>query len=84
MLPGAAPLAEQIAFLLLGPPIMTGLFRRMARGWARSVQGGKVRQRIESLRRLIAMRPLAFAEAIHPRSIKPLELANKEHRVRTH
>lgn len=49
----ASPLWQQILFFLLAPPIMAFLIRLISRGWARTVQGGRVsektatRQRIE-------------------------------------
>jgi len=43
--PGASPVAEQIAVLLLGPPIMTLLWLLMSSGWAGLVQGGAVSDR---------------------------------------
>jgi hypothetical protein len=69
--PGAASLWEQLAFGLLGPPIMAILFRFMARGWAMTVQGGTVsnktvkRQRIEFWGMLIAMYVLVLGEFIY-------------------
>ena len=69
--PGAAPLWEQLAIGILGPPIMAVLFRFMARGWAMSVQGGSVsketekRQRIEFWGMLVAMYLSVFGEFIY-------------------
>lgn len=45
--PGAAPLWEQVAIGILGPPIMAILFRYMARGWAMTVQRGSVSQKTQ-------------------------------------
>jgi uncharacterized membrane protein HdeD (DUF308 family) len=45
MRPGAAPLGEQLAILILGPPIMASLFWIMSRGWAHTVQGEVVSDR---------------------------------------
>jgi hypothetical protein len=42
MRPGAAPLGEQIAILVLGPPIMSCMWWVMSRGRAMSIQGGAV------------------------------------------
>jgi hypothetical protein len=42
---GAAPLPEQIAILLLGPPIGTWIWWILSRGWAKGVQGGSVSER---------------------------------------
>lgn len=59
--PDAAPIPEQLAILILGPPIMAALVWIMSRGWAATVQGGVVsektkrRQRIEFWAFLIAM-----------------------------
>jgi len=59
--PGAAPLWEQLAFAIFGPPTMAILFKFMARGWALTVQGGTVsrktvkRQRTEFWAMLLAM-----------------------------
>jgi uncharacterized membrane protein HdeD (DUF308 family) len=42
MCPGALPVGQQIALLLLGPPITTFVWLLMSRGWAGLVQGGAV------------------------------------------
>jgi hypothetical protein len=50
--PGAAPLWEQLAIGIFGPPIMAILFRFMARGWAMTVQGGTVSQKTDKRQRI--------------------------------
>jgi len=71
MLPGAAPLGEQIAILILGPPIMATLIWFMSRGWATSIQGGvasdktKRRQKVEFWVVLVAMYFLGFGMALY-------------------
>jgi hypothetical protein len=45
MRPGAAPLSEQIAILLLGPPIMSAFWWLASRNFGRIVQGGSVSAR---------------------------------------
>ncbi len=56
---------------------MAGLFRLMARGWARTVQGGKIspktvrRQRIEFWGMLILMYFIVLGEFIYAGFIKP-------------
>ncbi len=68
---GAAPLWEQIARCVAGPPIMAFLIRLMSRGWARTVQGGTIseptekRQRIEFWAVPIFMYPLVLVEIIY-------------------
>jgi hypothetical protein len=70
MRPGAAPLSEQLAILIAGPPIMAGLVHIMSRGWARTVQAGNVsertrrRQKAEFWAMLIAMYLIGFGMAI--------------------
>ena len=71
MLPGAAPLGEQIAILILGPPIMATLIWFMSRGWVTSIQGGvasdktKRRQKVEFWVVLVAMYFLGFGMALY-------------------
>lgn len=71
MRPGAAPLGEQIAILILGPPIMAGIIWLMSRGWAMGVQGGsasertKVRQKIEFWMVLVTMYVIGFGMALY-------------------
>lgn len=71
MRPSAAPLGEQLAILILGPPIMAGLMWLMSRGWASSIQGGTVsnrtrrRQKIEFWAVLIAMYLIGFGMALY-------------------
>ena len=71
MRPGAAPLGEQPAILLVGPPVMAGLIWLMSRGWAIGVQGGsasertKVRQKIEFWMVLVAMYVIGFGMALY-------------------
>lgn len=71
MRPGAAPLGEQLAILIVGPPVMAGLFWLMSRGWAFSVQGGKAsertkgRQKIEFWMILVAMYVIGFGMALY-------------------
>jgi hypothetical protein len=68
---GAAPLGEQIAILILGPPIMATLIWFMSRGWATSIQGGvasnktKHRQKVEFWVVLVAMYFLGFGMALY-------------------
>ena len=45
MRPGAAPLSEQFATLVIGPPIMSMLWWLGSRNFARIVQGGSVSER---------------------------------------
>jgi hypothetical protein len=69
--PGAAPIWEQLAFGVLGPPIMALLFRFMVRVFALTAQGGTVsaktqkRQRIEFWGMLSIMYLLVIAEFIY-------------------
>jgi hypothetical protein len=71
MRPGAAPLGEQLAILIVGPPVMACLIWLGRRGWARTVQGGKasertkVRQKIEFWMVLIFMYVLGFGMALY-------------------
>jgi hypothetical protein len=68
---GAAPLGEQIAILILGPPIMATLIWFMSRGWATSIQRGvasnktKRRQKVEFWVVLVAMYFLGFGMALY-------------------
>jgi len=43
--PDAAPLWQQLAIVILGPPIMAWLVRLMSRGWALTVQGGTISEK---------------------------------------
>ncbi len=43
--PSAAPVGEQIAIFVLGPPVMASLIWLMSRGWAHTVQGEVVSDR---------------------------------------
>jgi hypothetical protein len=69
--PGAAPLGEQLAILLLGPPIMAGLIWFMSRGWALFVQGGvasdrtKRRQKVEFWIVLVVMYAIGIGMALY-------------------
>lgn len=45
MRPGAAPLSEQLAILLLGPPIMSAFWWLASRNFGRIVHGGSVSAR---------------------------------------
>jgi len=69
--PGAAPLGEQLAILIAGPPVMAALIWFMSRGWAKSVQGGvasdrtKARQKIEFWMVLAVMYVLGFGMALY-------------------
>lgn len=45
LLAAAGPIPEQIAILLFGPPITAIVWSFLARGWAYSIQGGKVSER---------------------------------------
>ena len=71
MRPGAAPLGEQLAILIVGPPIMAGLVWLMSRGWAIGVQRGsasektRMRQKVEFWMVLIAMYVIGFAMALY-------------------
>jgi hypothetical protein len=55
------PIWEQIAIVLIGPPVMACAWWILSRGWARIVQGGttsektKRRQKVEFWGLLIAM-----------------------------
>jgi hypothetical protein len=57
----ATPLWEQIAIVLIGPPVMACAWWVLSRGWAKTVQGGmasertKRRQKVEFWGLLIAM-----------------------------
>lgn len=70
MRPGAAPLGEQLAILIAGPPVMAGLIWLMSRGWAKTIQGGtatertKSRQKIEFWMVLVVMYVLGFGMAL--------------------
>ena len=65
------PLGEQIAVVLLTPPVITALWWLMSRGWASIVQGGdptertKRRQRGEFFVLLIVMYMISFGMAIY-------------------
>jgi hypothetical protein len=69
--PGAAPLWEQLAIGVFGPPIMAFILRFMMRGWAMTVQGGTVserterRQRIEFWVVLVLMYAIVWGEFIY-------------------
>jgi hypothetical protein len=69
--PGAAPVPEQLAILILVPPIMAALVWIMSRGWAATVQGGVVsertkrRQKIEFWALLIAMYLIGFGMFVY-------------------
>jgi hypothetical protein len=71
MRPGAAPLWEQVITLIAGPPIMTGLWWLMSRGWAANVQGGtasemtKRRQKMEFKILLIVMYLVGFGMLLY-------------------
>ena len=71
MRPGAAPLPEQLAILLVGPPIMAALIWLMSRGWALSVQGGsaseetKRRQKMEFWTALVVMYAIVIALVLY-------------------
>ncbi len=71
MRPGSAPIGEQIAILIVGPPLMASLFWLMSRGWATTVQGGvpsektKRRQKVEFWIVLIAMYLIGFSMAFY-------------------
>ena len=68
---GAAPLWEQLAILIIGPPIMAAFFWLMSRGWALGVQGGtasdktKQRQKIEFWMLLVAMYVIGLGMALY-------------------
>jgi hypothetical protein len=68
---GAAPLGEQLAIVLLGPPIMAALVWFMSRGWALSVQAGvasdrtKRRQRVEFWMVLALMYSITIGMAVY-------------------
>ncbi len=71
MRPGAAPIGEQLAILIAGPPVMACLLWLMSRGWANSVQGGSVsertkhRQKLEFWIVLIAMYVIGICMALY-------------------
>jgi hypothetical protein len=71
MRPGALPLSEQIILDIIAPPIITGVWWIMARGWAASVQGGsasettKKRQKWEFLAILLIIYVLAIGITIY-------------------
>jgi uncharacterized membrane protein HdeD (DUF308 family) len=71
MRPGAAPLGEQLAILILGPPIMATLVWFMSRGWAHTVQGEVVsertkhRQKVEFWILLITMYAISIGMSIY-------------------
>ena len=44
----ALPLANQILLLLLAPPILSGVFWVMSRGWAQNVQGESISKKTKS------------------------------------
>ena len=70
MRPGAAPLWEQLAILIVGPPVMASLIWSLSRGWAKTVQGGtaseqtRARQRVEFWTLLIVMYVMGFGMAL--------------------
>jgi len=43
--PDALPMGQQIALDLFGPPVLTGLWWLMSRGWANIAQGGNPTER---------------------------------------
>ena len=71
MRPGSAPIGEQLAILIVGPPLMASLIWLMSRGWATSVQGGaasektKRRQKLEFWVVLIVMYVIGFSMAFY-------------------
>ena len=70
------PLGEQIAAVLLTPPVITALWWLMSRGFASGVQGGDVtertkkRQKIEFWVLLTVMYLIAFGMAVYAWFIK--------------
>jgi hypothetical protein len=52
MMHTASPLWQRILFFLFAPPIMAILIRLMSRGWAMTVQGGKISETTEKRQRL--------------------------------
>jgi hypothetical protein len=68
---GAAPIGEQLAVLIVGPPLMASLIWLMSRGWAASVQGGgpseetKRRQKLEFWIVLITMYIIGLSMALY-------------------
>jgi len=71
MRPGAAPIGEQLAILIAGPPLMASLIWLMSRGWATSVQTGTVskrtkrRQKLEFWIVLVAMYVIGLSMALY-------------------
>jgi hypothetical protein len=71
MRPSAAPLGEQLAILILGPPVMAALIWLMSRGWAHTVQGEVVsdrtkhRQKMEFWIVLVVMYVLGFGMVLY-------------------
>lgn len=69
--PSAAPLGEQLAILILGPPVMAALTWIMSRGWAHAVQGGVVSERTKRRQKaefwivLVVMYVLGFGMALY-------------------
>lgn len=69
--PGALPIAQQIIVLVVGPPVMAGMWWALSRGWAGLVQGGDVsgitkkRQKWEFWIILAAMYVLGFGLALY-------------------
>lgn len=48
---GASPLWVQLLIIFLGPPIMAVLVHFLSRGWAFTVQGGKISERTQKRQR---------------------------------
>ena len=76
MQPIATPLPEQLAILILGPPIMAVVIWFMSFGWV-TIQGGefsettKRRRKIEFCAILAVMYVLGFGMAVYAWFIKP-------------
>jgi uncharacterized membrane protein HdeD (DUF308 family) len=51
MCPGALPVGQLTALLVLGPPVMTFFWFLMSRGWGRLVQGGTLSDRTRKRQR---------------------------------
>jgi hypothetical protein len=48
----ASPLWQQLLFFILAPPIMALMIRAGSRGWARTVQGGKISETTKKRQKL--------------------------------
>ena len=77
MRPGAAPLAEQLAILLVGPPIMAALWWLASRSLGWIFQGGSVSERTKQRQKkefwvlLIGLYALGFGIMLYAALARP-------------